>query len=144
MVDEQHVGVDLDLREALARDPADVQCVVARRPSSSPAAARMWAPLQIEATLAPRRCASRRRSSTSFAGSASRRAPGTITVSAVSAAASSWGAVSRNISTPPRPVTTRSGRTPHTSTSYSGAPNRSRQVCPVNSQCRTPARGSRD
>jgi hypothetical protein len=48
---------------------SEVQGVVARRPSSSPAAASMKAPVQIEAILAPRRCACRRTSSTSTAGS---------------------------------------------------------------------------
>ena len=84
VVDVQHVGVDVDRRVAARQLCARArQCVVARRPSSAPVAARTNAPVQIDATRAPRSTARRiaRRTPSGIARSRS-STPGTITVSA--------------------------------------------------------------
>ena len=67
VVDEEHVGVELRPRGSRRAEPRrrSTQCVVAGRPSSSPAAASTKAPVQIDTIRAPRGGAAqqRRRSS---------------------------------------------------------------------------------
>ena len=52
VVDEEHVGVEVDRGEQAAEGRAVHQCVVAGRPSSRPAAASTNAPVQIETSRA--------------------------------------------------------------------------------------------
>src|SRR5690348_3162009 len=94
------------------------QCVVARRPSSSPAAASTNAPLQMLATRAPRRCASRSASSSSAGGASSGSAhAGTTTVSAAATSAS----VPPPVSTSPCGSATGAGPTGQSANSYQSA-----------------------
>jgi hypothetical protein len=91
---------------------------VARRPSSSPAAASANAPVHVDTTRAPRRCASRSAATSSGEGGAvTSWELGTMTVCARANASSPCGVVSRapfprsTPSTPPPP-------SPQTSSSY--------------------------
>jgi hypothetical protein len=94
VVDEQDVGVQLDAGCSSRNRSACSQCVVARRPSSNPAAASTNAPVQMETIR--ERCAAARNACTTSAGSvppgvvAENWTPGSSTVSAGASAEPSW------------------------------------------------------
>src|SRR5262249_18425279 len=76
-----------------ARSAVYIQCVVARRPSSSPAAASTYAPEHNDARRAPRRWARRNAAHASSGGGTSDAAgqPGTMIVSAHASVSTPYG-----------------------------------------------------
>ena len=93
------------------------QCVVARRPSSTPAAASTKAPVQIETRRAPRAAAAARAASTAPAASPGCARPGTTIVSA---RASASRPCSMSSAGPPS-TGTGPGASVHTVTAYGPA-----------------------